>query len=162
MCSYWLPYYTGYNFTLWHWLEACGPLERSLKWLGLIKGVSQALKEKEGELNHIKALGCVYHSSWLKNMTDVEQWVSWQQGTEKQKCEALINCLYLACVQTKPAEPPLPPKTRGHSELLRDHGQKEKRTERSFYLSQDEVKQPQDGTVTRRRRLFKSKDQGLC
>ncbi len=94
-------------------------------------------------------------------MKDVEQWVSWQQGTEKQKCEALINCLYLACVQTKPAEPPLPPKTRGHSALLRDHSQKEKRTERSFYLSQDAVKQPQDGTVTRRRRMFKSKDQGL-
>ncbi len=26
----------------------------SLKWLALIKGVSQALKEKEGELNHIR------------------------------------------------------------------------------------------------------------
>lgn len=84
MCSlltsilHWLYFHI---MTLAEFNEACSPLEMPVKWLGLIKGVSQTLKEKEGELNHIKALGCVYHSSGLKNMKDVEQWVSWQQGT---------------------------------------------------------------------------------
>ncbi len=86
MCSYWLIlHWISFRImTLAEFNEGCSPLAMPLKWLGLIKGVSQTLKAfspLEGELNHIKALGCVYHSSWLKNVKDVEQCVSWQQGT---------------------------------------------------------------------------------
>lgn len=146
------------NVLLLHWIslcimtlaafnEACSPLAMPLKWLGLIKGVSQIVKDfslLEGELNHIKALGYIYHSSWLRNLKDVKQWVSWQQSTAadflalKNRNVRLLLIVSTSHVfeggQMKPAEPSLPPKTRGHSAVLRDHGQEEKRAEGSFYL----------------------------
>lgn len=102
-------------------------------------------------------------------MKDVEQWVSWQQGTAADLLALGNRNVRLLLIvstshvlqggQTKPAEPSLPPKTKG---TLRDHGQKEKRAEGSFYSPQDEVKQPWEETVTARHSVFESKDQRLC